>query len=109
MLVRKALAGGRDPRSPFASRPRRKKSRRVTAPAGAISGEYQIGGGLITSRRRCATKLSAPSDLSHPFRPALRLLPALLYRRGVYTLALALSGLPRSGVRPGLALRRLVP
>lgn len=53
------------PISPFASRPHC-KSRWVMAPGSVIRGELQIGGGLITSLRRCVMKLSAPSELSTP-------------------------------------------
>lgn len=70
------------PISPFASRPHR-KSRWVMAPGSAISGVSQIGGGLITTLRRCVMKLSAPSELSASISSSTPSLLAFLYHCSV--------------------------
>lgn len=70
------------PISPFASPPHR-KSRWVMAPGCTISGDCQIGGGLITSLRRCVMKLSAPSELSSSISSGTPSLLAFLHHCSV--------------------------
>lgn len=82
------------PISPFASRPHR-KSRWVMAPGSAISGVRQIGGGLITTLRRCVMKLSAPSELSTSISSSTPSLLAFLCHCSVnsaFTLSAAVFG-----------------
>lgn len=83
------------PISFFASQPHR-KSLWVMAPGSAISSVHQIGGGLITSLRRCVMKLSAPSELSSSFSSRTPSLSVFLHHCSVnsaFTLSVAVFGL----------------
>lgn len=66
------------------------------APGSAISSVHQIGGGLITSLRRCVMKLSAPSKLSSSFSSSTPSLSVFLHHCSVnsaFTLSVAVFGL----------------